>query len=146
MTDLPYTDGDLRAEAARQHAEATSDPDEGLVGELMERGYIPSVETGEDGSARTWPELLEPDGEETPEYWDAQTAVTELIKNAADTSRWAVDLGADGLEPAEHSITIGDTPAVRIHFAFAPGLGAQDRTAFVNAIAHRTGDCDTCAT
>lgn len=147
MTGRPYTDEDLRIEAARLHALSNADPDEGLVGELMERGPVPSVETSEDGSARTWTELLEPDGEETDEYADAQHDVTDLIKRAANTSRWAIDLGADGLVPDEHSITIGGTEtAARIHFAFAPGLDDGQRAAIVHAVAHHVGDCDTCTT
>jgi hypothetical protein len=137
VTDRPYTDDDLRAEAARIHRQFTAEPDEGLVGEVMESGHVPSVETSEDGSARTWPELLEPDGEETPEYARAQRAITDLIRGAADVSCWAVGLGADGLEPSdEHVITLGadDKPIARIHFAFEPGMDDGMRTALVQGI------------
>jgi len=136
--DAPYTDADLRAEAARLHAQSSAEPDEGLVGELMERGYVPSVETSEDGSARTWAELLEPDGEETPEYADAQSAVTELIKGAADVSAWAVQLGADGLQPGARHIDIGwnNGPLMaRLHFAFAPDMPQEERDQYVTDIA-----------
>lgn len=137
MTGRPYTDNDLRAEAARIHRQFTAEPDEGLVGEVMERGHVPSVETSQEGSARTWPELLEPDGEETPEYAQAQRAITDLIRDAANTSDWAISLGADGLEPSdEHVITLGadDKPIARIHFAFEPGMSEEMRTALVQGI------------
>lgn len=136
MTERPYTDDDLRTEAARIHRQFTAEPDEGLVGEVMESGHVHSVETSEDGSARTWPELLEPDGEETPEYAQAQRAVTTLIRGAANTSEWAINLGADGLQPDEHVITLnGDgKPIVRVHFAFAPGMNDETRTEIVQGI------------
>jgi hypothetical protein len=113
----PYTSEDLRAEAARQHAKFTAEPDLGIVGERMENGYVPSVETDEDGSARTWTELLEPDGEETREYTDASRAVCDLIRGAADVSEWAVTLGVEGLVPAEPRLyrSVDDGP---VHAAF----------------------------
>lgn len=136
MTDRPYTDEDLRTEAARIHRQFTAEPDSGLVGEMMESGHVPSVETSEDGSARTWPELLEPDGEETPEYLAAMRSVTDLIRDAADVSAWAVNLGADGLEPSsEHvEITEGAHIGVRIHFAFDPDLPQEIRQQVINAL------------
>jgi hypothetical protein len=134
----PYTDDDLRTEAARIHRQFTAEPDEGLVGEVMESGHVRSVETSEDGSARTWPELLEPDGEETPEYAQAQRAVTTLIRGAADTSEWAVNLGADSLQPHARAIDIGwnDGPLqARIHIAFPADTPADERDQFVTDIA-----------
>ena len=43
MTDRPYTDDDLRAEAARQHAALTEDPDFMGVGEQMQDQEIESL-------------------------------------------------------------------------------------------------------
>ncbi|MDX2628616.1 hypothetical protein QBA57_28750 [Streptomyces scabiei] len=43
MTDLPYTDDDLRAEAARQHVALTEDPDFMGVGEQMQGSEIESM-------------------------------------------------------------------------------------------------------
>lgn len=139
MTDLPYTDADLRAEAARQHAQFTAEPDEGIVGEQMENGYVPSVETTEDGSARTWTELLEPEGEGTPEYVTAQRAVCDLIRRAADVSEWAVNLGADGLEPVQANLNIQNKAGddrVRLHFAFAPDMDKDKRQAVMKQVAY----------
>lgn len=140
MTERPYTDDDLRAEAARLHAEFAREDDEGLVGEHMEDHRVPSVEADEDGSARTWSELLEPEGEGTPEYVAAQRAVCALIKGAANVSEWAINLGADGLEPTGHTVQLGvdpgdgDRPRVRLHFAFHPDMPDQDRDHFVMAL------------
>jgi hypothetical protein len=142
MSDLPYTDDDLRAEAARQHHVLTQDPDFVGIGEQMEDAWVPSVETTEDGSGRTWKQLLVGEGWDDEDYtaFDAaQRKIHDLIKGAADVSQWAVNLGADGLQPSdEHVITLdaGDTPIIRIHFAFEPGMDDDMRTALVEGIGH----------
>src|SRR5947207_446701 len=110
MTDRPYTDDDLRAEAARQHAMLTEDPDFMGVGEQMQGAEIESQkpEPDEDGTVAPdargwkWHESLDDD-----EFETAQRKVHSLIQGAADTSAWAVHLGADGLEPSTgHELTI----------------------------------------
>jgi hypothetical protein len=133
MTDRPYTDEDLRLEAAAQHAVLTEDPDFMGVGEGMEDSIVASTE---DGGGKTWAELLpyEADGGEA--YNDAQRKIHDLIPGA-DVSEWAVNLGADGLEPSdEHVITLdGDgKPIARIHFAFEPGMPDETRAALVQGI------------
>lgn len=99
MTDRPYTDADLYAEAARQHAVLTEDPDFMGVGEQM------------DGDA-TWGRLSEDDFEL------AQNRIADLIGDAADVSKWAVQLGAAGLTPHEpiaiRSTTAGWEVAVQV--------------------------------
>src|SRR5690606_18870932 len=61
MSDRPYTDNDLQIAAARLHAEFARQEDEVLVGEAMEKHYVPSLgEPGQD-NARTWVELQEPE-------------------------------------------------------------------------------------
>ncbi|MBZ6211700.1 hypothetical protein KVH31_34965 [Streptomyces olivaceus] len=141
MTDHPYTDHDLRAEAARQHAALTEDPDFMGVGEQMEDGWVPSVETTEDGSARTWKQLLvvddeTGDDEDYTAFGEAQRKIHGLIQGAADVSEWAVNLGADNLEPStEHAITLNaGRPIVRVYFAFEPGMSEEMRTLFVEGI------------
>ncbi|MCF3101475.1 hypothetical protein IPZ58_07765 [Streptomyces roseoverticillatus] len=117
MPDQPYTDDDLRTEAACQHAELTTNPDFMGVSEGMDDDLVVSTEpTG----GRTWSELL-PDPDK---YNAAQRQIHDLIAGAADISDWAVNLGADGLVPDEHQLgfNAGGRPIVRIHFAFAPGL------------------------
>jgi hypothetical protein len=136
----PYTDHDIRAEAARQHAILTADPDFMGVGEQMEDAWVPSVETAEDGSARTWKQLLvteDGDDEDYTAYDEAQEKIHTLIRGAADVSEWAVNLGADGLEPSPHTLNLdGDGhPLVRIHMAFHPDMDERDRQQFGLALA-----------
>ena len=138
MTDRPYTDEDLRLEAARQHQTATEDPDFPGIAEQMEGAFIestivdPDPQTGtQPVTGRTWDELDE------DSYDNAQRAIDDLLGKAADVSEWAVNLGADGLEPSdEHVITLdGDgKPIARIHFAFEPGMDDDMRTALVQGI------------
>lgn len=116
MSDRPYTDDDLRAEAASQHAALLRDPDFMGIGEHMD-----------DDAWRN----LSPD-----DFEAAQRAVNDLLTKAADVSEWAINLGADGLEPVEHQIGFkaGERPIVRIHFAFAPQLSDDARDTLVQGI------------
>lgn len=126
--DRPYTDDDLRSEAARQHKALTEDPDFMGVGEQMDDEVIPS------DPESTWGDLDEVDCDA------AQNAIHDLITGAADVSEWAVRLGADGLEPDSHTLQFGvdpgdgDRPRVRLHFAFAPDTDAGTRDRFVMAL------------
>jgi hypothetical protein len=124
MTDRPYTDDDLRTEAARQHYLATTDPDFMGIGEQMQDHEIVP-----DGGV-TWGDLSEDN------FDAAQHAIDDLLGKAADVSDWAINLGADGLEPEDHSITIngGDKPIARVHFAFEPGMPDEMREALVQGI------------
>ncbi|MFJ8146006.1 hypothetical protein ACIQ6R_13130 [Streptomyces sp. NPDC096048] len=101
MTDHPYTDTDLRAEAARQHAVLTEDPDFVGVGEQMEDRHIQSTVIDEDPDfapeGATWAGSLDPEGDGTDAYAEAQRKIHGLIQGAADVSEWAVNLGAAGL-------------------------------------------------
>ncbi|MFE9921599.1 hypothetical protein ACFYQA_08450 [Streptomyces sp. NPDC005774] len=137
----PYTNDDLRAEASRQHAILTEDPDYVGVGEQMEDAWVPSVETTEDGSARTWRQLLviekdDEDDEDYTAYGEAQEKIHGLINGAADVSEWAVNLGADGLQPDAHQLTwsAGEQPIVRVHFAFHPDMHDEARDYLVTAV------------
>lgn len=124
MTDRPYTDDDLRTEAAKQHKTATEDPDFSGIGEQMD-GTEPWTNLGDD------------------DFDTAMRAIDDLLGKAANVSRWAVDLGADGLQPSdEHAITLdGDgKPIARIHFAFEPGMPAEMRAALVQGIGEAIND------
>lgn len=124
----PYTDADLRAEAARQHHALTSSADEMFVGEDMDQSPVPSTETSE-GSARTWAVLLGCNGDITDAYSDAQEKVHHLITRAANVSEWAVALGVARLTPhppiAVHCTTTGWEVAVQI--ATADGTTSEAR-------------------
>ncbi|MEU7074703.1 hypothetical protein AB0B30_32650 [Streptomyces narbonensis] len=125
MTDQParpYTDDDLRAEAARQHSHLTDRPSFDTVGDLM-TGQEVTPDGGVD-----WDDFRD----ET--FSAAQQSVHALITGAADVSEWAVNLGADGLQPSDQQLHIGDN-RVRIHFAFAPDMTEVDRRDFVALIA-----------
>ncbi|MER6607337.1 hypothetical protein ABT282_15845 [Streptomyces sp. NPDC000927] len=125
MTDQPYTDTDLRAEAARQHRTATEDPDFMGVGEQMEGQKIASADDLQ------WDEL------DDEQFDTAMRGIEALITGAADTSQWAIDLGADGLEPDnEHTGTLlpDGKPIARIHYAFAPDMPEETRTALIEGV------------
>lgn len=140
MTDRLYTDTDLRHEAARQHAGLTEDPDYIGVGEAMDTEFVAhSVVIREDGerAGLPWNGLLpfEADGGEA--YDKAQQAIHDLISKAADTSRWAVDCGADGLTPHEHVIDIGWADGAlqaRIHIAYSADMDESEREDFVKDV------------
>jgi hypothetical protein len=142
VTDRPYTEDDLRTEAARQLATLAEDPDFMGVGEQMDSTFIestivdPDPQTGtERVTGTTWDFLDE-------EHFNAaQREIHDLINGAADTADWAVNLGADGLEPDEHQLEMkaGDQVIARIHFAFEPDMPDEMRESLVaglgNAIA-----------
>lgn len=135
-TDRPYTDQDLRAEATTQHAGLTEDPDFLSVGEAMCDRLVPStvVEPDQDDTGSTWEELLPYDsGDGEHEAFNtAQRKIHDLVRGAADVSEWAVNLGADGLEPSSNIVELkaGDTPIIRVHAAFHPDMDADARNEF----------------
>lgn len=144
-TELPYTDADLRAEAITQHAGLTEDPDFMGVGEAMCDTAVQSTNPDPDAetdTGRTWVELLpyEADGGEA--YNAAQIKIHDLIRGAADVSEWAINLGADGLEPTGHVLKVGsaDKQIARIHFAFAPDLADDVRLDLVEGLAQVIAD------
>lgn len=75
MTERPYTDDDLRAVAAQLHAGAARDTDDRIR---------PTVQ-------RKWSSL---DADQIDEACDD---LVSLLDSAADTSEWAINLGAAGL-------------------------------------------------
>jgi hypothetical protein len=87
MTERPYTNADLRAEAARQLALSAKDPNFMGIGERMEGSKIPSRDDFQ------WDQLDDAD------FDTAQRDIDDLLTNAVDVSAWAVALGAAGLKP-----------------------------------------------
>ncbi|WP_240649196.1 hypothetical protein [Streptomyces sp. Z26] len=129
----PYTDADIRAEAARQHALSLDDPDFMGIGERMNDTEIPSFTTEDEPGlveGTTWDALSRED------FDAAQRAIDDLLAGAADVSRWAVDLGADGLEPVDGQLTAdtGDGPLFRIHIAVRPDMPEDVRTALLEGL------------
>ncbi|MFB7368016.1 hypothetical protein [Streptomyces hydrogenans] len=134
MTDLPYTDDDLRAEAARQHSALTEDPDfvgvgEGMEGTEIESHLPPAEADGAEGLH--WDMALDSNA-----FEEAQRAIHDLIGGAADVSEWAVNLGADGLVPYDGQLTLdgAEKPFARIHFAFDEGTPEEMRLALVQGV------------
>lgn len=115
MPDQKYDKDDLRTEAARWIGEDI----DGLEVITAMADREPWVHLGDEA------------------FNDAYAEVRRLIDSAADTSEWAVHLGADGLEPDAHFLQLGidpgsgDQPRVRIQFAFAPEMSDPERDAFV---------------
>lgn len=123
----PYTDEDLRAEAAREVKYTLDNIDtDGLL----------EASTHELGDGSRWEQLSEGD------WREALRQVDDLVEGAADVSEWAISLGADGLQPHARVIDIGwnDGPLdARIHIAFRADMPPEEREHLVtdlsNAIA-----------
>ncbi|MEV5082887.1 hypothetical protein AB0K74_30065 [Streptomyces sp. NPDC056159] len=83
------------------------------------------------------PAPAEPVAQSGEAYNTVQRKIHALINGAADVSKWAVDLGADGLEPEDHTLTVDgdDTPLVRLHCAFSPDIDDRARIAFMTRLA-----------
>ncbi|MFJ9128896.1 hypothetical protein ACIRJS_32825 [Streptomyces sp. NPDC102340] len=134
MPDRPYTDDDLRAEAAYQHSTLTDDPDFLGVSERMQGSEIPGLmppAEADGAEGPHWDQLLDED-----QFDQAHREIHDLINDAADTSRWAIDLGADNLVPStEHEITLNaGRPIARILFAFESEMPEEARTDLVEGI------------
>jgi hypothetical protein len=143
VIERPYTDEDLRHEAARQHFIATTDPDFMGIGEQMQGTPIPSTVVDLEPEihepiemARAWSHLAPDDFEA------AQDSVDRLLGDAVDVSRWAIDLGADGLMPDEQHIDIlgGGRTVVRILFASDPDMPNELRQKLIQAINDAVAD------
>ncbi|WP_200309084.1 hypothetical protein [Streptomyces adelaidensis] len=130
MTDRPYTDDDLRAEAGLALDALVHLPTVEEIATSLRQSYIPHLHA--DGDLVTWGGLLDEDG-----LTEAARQIHERMIPAAPVGAWAIRLGADGLEPSdEHVITLSgdDKPICRIHFAFEPGMPEETRTALVQGI------------
>jgi hypothetical protein len=131
VTERPYTAADLIAEAASCHQALSIPPTPADIRRSLPDAYIDSHRTENSGREATWGAVVGEDGLGAP-----VGEIHALIEGAADLSEWAVNLGADGLEPEEHQITInGDAkPIARIHFAFEPGMPDEMRAALVEGV------------
>lgn len=121
MTEEHYSQADLYEEAARQYKDLTEDHDFSCVAEGMR-------------SREPWDSLGDDD------FGKAHHEVDRLLGSAADVSRWAVELGADGLVPDRHSVDYGRHPEkagplLRLHFAFDSEVDSEGRHDLVSFIA-----------
>ena len=148
MSDQPpYTIEDLIAEAARQHAVLTKNPDFMGVGEAMQDSAVASLAPQHaakdidgqpnDADGVTWQQLLPFEADACEAYDLAQNRVYDLIRDAADLSKWAVNLGARGLEPVDTALVTSSKgeERVRLHFAFAPDMDERRRQAVIDLVA-----------
>ncbi|MCT2591107.1 DUF6011 domain-containing protein [Streptomyces sp. N2-109] len=138
VTDRPYTDADLRTEAARQHAALTAKPDLHYVG--MQMVGIP-IASRADERRGCWHDLDDiagdgVDGRDTDPFGTAQRAVNDLMVGAADTSEWAVQLGAAGLEPhpSQAWMCAGVGYELAVQVATSPDLKAGAREELLREI------------
>jgi hypothetical protein len=114
MTHLPYTDDDLRAEAARLHARAARDADD-RIRPAVERKW----------GAQAAPEAID----------EACDELVSLLDGAADVSRWAVDLGASVLtRTTELAWGHGDNWHLAVQVAHRRGVGEELHQALVEAV------------
>ncbi|MFI2033696.1 hypothetical protein ACH470_03190 [Streptomyces bottropensis] len=133
MTDRPYTDDDLRTEAARQLANLSGHLDADRVGQEMCGAEIESRPTKTDvAEGAHWEDVLD-----DAQFDEAERAVHALIKGAADVSEWAINLGADGLEPLPEQLSAqtDNGPWFRLHFAVRPDMSDDMRRALVEGVA-----------
>jgi hypothetical protein len=134
MTDRPYTDNDLQAQAALCLSALSTSPTVADILRWLPGAYV------QGRSGNTWGDVLDNAGLAT-----VARKIHGLIEQAGNTdyplnaARWLINLGAAGLEPSEQQLTLGaGEPRVRIHFAFAPDMSDADRRDFVAEIAAAT--------
>jgi hypothetical protein len=121
MTDSPYTDGDARVEAAAQ-LRAARDPEYFEIN--IEGHKIPSR-----GDFQ-WDQLGDDD------FHDANREISEHVEYALDLSRWAVDLGANGLKATSELAwgRGGDAWDLAVQIAHRPALKDDLRDALTAAV------------
>ncbi|WP_405699152.1 hypothetical protein OG209_05485 [Streptomyces sp. NBC_01383] len=133
MSEKPYTDDDLRAEAASCRQALSSPPTPDDIRRSLPDTYIDSHRTESSGREATWAVAVGDDGLDA-----AVGEIHALIEGAADVSEWAVNLGADGLEPVGLNLNINDSVGehrVRLHFAFAPDMDKAKRREVMDLVA-----------
>ncbi|WP_432010145.1 hypothetical protein [Streptomyces cucumeris] len=136
MTDRPYTDADLRAEAASCLSALSIRPTPQDIRRSLPDTYIDSHRTPDSGRDATWADVVGEDGLDAP-----AGEIHALVEGAADVSGWAIQLGADGLRPVTHELTwsAGPQPIVRVHFAFHGGVSDEARDYLVQAVGEALG-------
>jgi hypothetical protein len=129
--DPPYTEDDLRAEAARQHASLTADPDFIGVSEMMEGEVIPSTMTDIGFVEGEQYELCQGWHQLAPEHFEAaHRSVSDLLDKVINVSEYAIDCGAEGLVPTEHRLVRGVETGVvcaAFHISLDPHLELDQR-------------------
>lgn len=123
MSETPeYTEDDLKDAAATAYAALITDVERVRIGELIADDEVTSLapqHAPADVEGVTWSGLLEGEGDETPEFWQAAERVHDLVTGAADIAPWAIGLGVDKLTPSYASVDIAfdGAPGIRVLFA-----------------------------
>lgn len=114
----PYTEQDLRAEAARYLGDDWDSL--GIITALAER--------------EPWASLPQ------EQFNEAFDKILDLVTGASDLSRWAVDMGTEGLMADRRFVDIGSAGriGVRVHFAFHPDMPEAMRASVVDAVRQDT--------
>ncbi|WP_069883586.1 hypothetical protein [Streptomyces luteocolor] len=130
MTDRPYTDADLRHEAAICLLALSTTPGAADIRRWLTGAYVES-RRNDDRSGPTWDDLLTED-----ELDEVSSKVHALVENAARLAEWAVHLGADGLEPLPEQLSAqtDNGPWFRLHFAVRPDMSDDMRRALVEGV------------
>lgn len=129
MADLPYTTEDLRTEAGLALSALVHLPTVEEIATSLRQSYVPHLHA--DGDHATWGDLLDENG-----LTEAARQISEQMIPAAPVGEWAVNLGADGLQPTGDCFSMqGDgQPILRVHFAFTPDMPEDARQAFINGV------------
>lgn len=124
----PYTDDDLRTEAARQYAEVLRAPDRLEVGDEM--AGQPILSRVDDAGTMRWGQLSDDD------FHDAGNEVHQLLDSAVDMSAWSVNLGARYLKTTTELAwgRGGDAWDLALQIAHRPGLSTELRDALTGAV------------
>ncbi|WP_411095930.1 hypothetical protein [Streptomyces sp. 020-2-3H-GM] len=133
MPEKPYTDEDLRAEAASCLQALSCPPTPDDIRRSLPETYIDSHRTENSGREATWGDVLANEG-----LGVAVGEIHSLVEGAADVSKWAVNLGADGLEPVGLNLNITNSAGedrVRLHFAFASDMDKATRNEVIDLVA-----------
>jgi hypothetical protein len=135
MSQQPYTNADLRAEAASCLSALGTLPTAADIRRSLPDAYIDSHRTPDSGREATWAAVVGEDGLGVP-----VDEIHALIEGAADVSKWAIQLGAAGLTPHPamgwYCTTSGWDAAVQIatHPDLRPDLAAEIQTAVRAAV------------
>jgi len=126
VTDFPYTDADLRAEAARQFAEVLRAPDRLEVEDEMRGSPIPS-RSGD--QTVYWGQLSVDD------LHDAANDVHELLDDVPDLSRWTIGLSGSVLtRTTDLAWGHGDNWHLAVQVAHRRGVDDELHTALIDAV------------
>lgn len=133
MTERPYTDEDLRTQAALCQSALSASPTVADILRWLPGAYV----TGRSGD--TWGDVLDnTDLAETARKIHGLIEQADNTIGALDATRWLINVGADGLEPTAHTVSLDSATLggdfARLHLAFHPGVPETDRVRFTDGL------------